>query len=365
MANLQINFDNGEGTLNLDYTGTPGTSTVTPEADCNCGEDRATNISVSVEGGEVSKNVTINQTGVREQFIPADEEEGMMGADGDYFLGIKDNIEVQDMPLECQPYAKIVLTASNIQDTEAIQQMLTAAGGADARIRVKIGNDVEATDIQALFDGNTGALKDCTNMWLDFREFDKEYPQYFLWNNDGIKGLIVPKYPIIPVGAFADLGIDKIYIPDTVTEVGSAALQGNNMTSIVLPESVTKIGDSAFYNCSKLESVNIPSGVKEITNVFSNCAKLKQVKFSEGLTTIGFSCFSGCTKLNNLVIPSTVTSITNTAFQQCLELTDLKYLGGSDPTIGNGVFEDAHITKICVTEAYQGETFGGLPVEVC
>ena len=69
-------------------------------ADCNCGEDRTVNVAVTASS--LSKKVTVNQEGVREQFIPADQEEGMMGADGDYFLGIKAEY-ANNLPDACLP----------------------------------------------------------------------------------------------------------------------------------------------------------------------------------------------------------------------------------------------------------------------
>ena len=99
MANFSSSFDNEEGTLSIEYTGTSGESTATPTADCNCGEDRSTNVRVATVDGSLYEDVYIFQEGVREQFIPADEDEGLIGSEDDYFLTIKDSVE--ELPEEC------------------------------------------------------------------------------------------------------------------------------------------------------------------------------------------------------------------------------------------------------------------------
>ena len=96
-------FDNGEGNLAIKYTGLSGQSTAGVSADCNCGEDRSTTVIVATETDPaVSKDVSITQTGIREQFIPADEETGMMGSDDSLFLTLKDDLSSTDIPKECE-----------------------------------------------------------------------------------------------------------------------------------------------------------------------------------------------------------------------------------------------------------------------
>ena len=101
--NYNSKFDNGEGNLAIKYTGLAGQSAAGVSADCNCGEDRSTTVVVATETDPaVSKDVSITQTGIREQFVPADEETGMMGSDDSLFLTLKDDLASTDIPKECE-----------------------------------------------------------------------------------------------------------------------------------------------------------------------------------------------------------------------------------------------------------------------
>ena len=90
MKEFNSSFNDGTSKLNIQYEGTAGTTEAPVTSDCNCGEDRTVQVTVVTDDGKVSKNVTVNQEGVREQFIPSDQTEGIRGSDGELFLGIKE-----------------------------------------------------------------------------------------------------------------------------------------------------------------------------------------------------------------------------------------------------------------------------------
>lgn len=99
MAVFEANFYDGTGKVYINPNAGSGDATAETTADCNCGEDRTVN--VAVVASSLSKKVAMNQEGVREQFIPADQEEGIMGSEGDYFLGIKAEW-ANNLPAGCQ-----------------------------------------------------------------------------------------------------------------------------------------------------------------------------------------------------------------------------------------------------------------------
>ena len=50
----------------------------------------------------------------------------------------------------------------------------------------------------------------------------------------------------IPSGLFSGTGIEKLVIPEGVTEIGAGAFSGSSLKEVVLPKTLTKIGDSAL-----------------------------------------------------------------------------------------------------------------------
>ena len=180
----------------------------------------------------------------------------------------------------------------------------------------------------------------------------------------GCKSTVIPNTVIsIGNGAFKGAGITGTFsIPNSVTTIGLAAFQSNNISTLEIPASVNDIGQSAFAdsytsvsvapgneayktvnNCiihklldrlesvgknvtsipdgvrvigssvfsnSSISSIEIPSTVKEIGgNAFEYCENLASVTLNEGLTLIGEFAFSNCSALHNLTIPTTVKTI--------------------------------------------------------
>lgn len=102
MNEFKSNFNDGTGEVTIQYEGTAGTTEAPVSADCNCGADRTVKVNIVSEDGKSSKEVTINQEGVREEFIPSDQTEGIKGSDGELFLGIKEKY-ADNAPECCNP----------------------------------------------------------------------------------------------------------------------------------------------------------------------------------------------------------------------------------------------------------------------
>ena len=116
----------------------------------------------------------------------------------------------------------------------------------------------------------------------------------------------------IPSGLFSGTGIEKLAIPEGVTEIGENAFSGSSLKEVVLPRTLTKIGDSAFSG-TQLTRLTLPEGITEIGSSAFSGSSLKEVVLPSTLTQIGSYAFSG-TQLKDITLPTSVTTIGSRAF---------------------------------------------------
>ena len=154
----------------------------------------------------------------------------------------------------------------------------------------------------------------------------------------------------IPSGLFSGTGIEKLVIPEGVTEIGAYAFSGSSLKEVVLPKTLTKIGDSAFSG-TQLTRLTLPEGITEIGSSAFSGSSLKEVVLPSTLTQIGSSAFSG-TQLTNMSVPSSVREIGSYAFNSTpLEVINLPY---GLQVIGSGAFRN---TKLETIEIPEGVTY--------
>ena len=116
----------------------------------------------------------------------------------------------------------------------------------------------------------------------------------------------------IPSGLFSGTGIEKLVIPEGVTEIGADAFSGSSLKEVVLPSTLTNIGDYAFRG-TQLTKLTLPEGVTKIGSYAFSNSSLEEVVLPSTLTQIGSSAFSG-TQLRDITLPTSVTAIGSGAF---------------------------------------------------
>ena len=212
---------------------------------------------------------------------------------------------------------------------------------------------------------------------------------YYILSSYGIckdKEVVIPtKYNNLPVKeigdrAFCDVRITSVFIPDTITKIGSYAfkddafsielkkvyindltawcnieflssysnplcskgnlyLNGACVVNLIIPKDVNVINDNAFYGCYSLTNVVIPDSVTSIgSSAFDDCDSLTSITIPHSVTSIGSSAFEDCDGLTSITIPNSVTSIGSFAFSSCNSLTSI-VIPDSVTSIGSCAFE--------------------------
>ncbi len=143
--------------------------------------------------------------------------------------------------------------------------------------------------------------------------------------------------------------VEKITLPDTVTEIKSKAFYGcfrvkeivlgkglktigaqafadsNFLEEVVMHEGVTEIGGAAFAGCRELLEINLPTTLETIDyRAFENCKRLKEANFYDSLKSIGYRAFSNCEAIKKIVIPESVEFVDQLAFSGCIKLADIE-----------------------------------------
>lgn len=166
------------------------------------------------------------------------------------------------------------------------------------------------------------------------------------------------------IGEYAFYGlnlIDKIFIPNTCTEIGDYAfyecnlkeIDLNNVTSVgkdsfrfnknlefvLFNEELESIGEKAFESCYKLKQIDLSNTkVQEIPYAcFKDCESLLNYKFSESLEVIGEEAFENDGNLKNILLSNNIKTIKDKAFKNCSNV-EFVYLNEKLENIGNEAF---------------------------
>ena len=166
----------------------------------------------------------------------------------------------------------------------------------------------------------TGAMK---NYLMDPEAQTVNYPWWDFHNE--IKKVVVKEgVTTIGANAFAHIGYEKntgkltpwaLTLPDGLKKIGLGACSFSGVDKIVIPDSVTEIGNQSFLACQLAKSVKISKGLTEIPEgAFESCIGLKTLVIPKGVEIIEVFAFSFCDGLESITIPASVKEIGKWAF---------------------------------------------------
>lgn len=166
---------------------------------------------------------------------------------------------------------------------------------------------------------------------------------------------------------FAGTGLEKVYIPDNVITISTAAFMNcPKLTDIEIGNGVTSMGDSVLENCDALVNVIIGKGVVTIGKYsFWDCDGLKEIYIPSNVTTLGAGSFFHCNTLEKAVIGNGVTSLSTSnavwnannwgikdderegCFEGCINLKEIT-LGSGIISIGTDTFAGTQIETLTI-----------------
>lgn len=333
MAEFSSTFDNQEGSIKIPYTGSPGEESTFPVADCNCGDDRSTTVSVSDESSSASVDVSIKQSGYREQFIPSDDDEGIMGSEGDMFLSVRDDVEL--LPVRCTVFNEVTI---DLSDTSGIKALVDSA---EEPVMVKVTNSVPS------------GAEEMAALMQHFKEGGDMY------SNEKKLYLDISGTGVQVVDGKNTEGFYAIAVGD----MAAGAFEGSGLSRLVVTGD-SGVADGAFKSCDSLKTVEIEnSGISIGEGSFEGCTSIYSINLHNA-SSISELAFSGCVSLEDIFLSDGV-SIGRKAFDGCKNLSSVTYFGMDEgESVSQESFDVSGIDIINVAPFYNGDTFGGVPVRL-
>ena len=238
------------------------------------------------------------------------------------------------------PFSGTSLTTVNIGDS--VQRIpANFVSGCSGLTSVTIGNSVISI--------GECAFEDCSG--LTMLNFNAINCQDFKYYNDYERRWHY--YSPFSVSVFSAPSLTTVNIGDSVQRIPAGFVKGcSSLTSVTIPNSVTSIGYYAFYNCSGLTTLNFNA---------INCQDFSSDYYCNypfsgtSLTTVNIgdcvrripACFvRGCSGLTSVSIPNSVTFIGKRAFYDCSDLTSVRCLAVTPPSIDSNSFSDVPSTCI-------------------
>ncbi|MFI3331620.1 MAG: leucine-rich repeat protein [Rikenellaceae bacterium] len=136
-------------------------------------------------------------------------------------------------------------------------------------------------------------------------------------------------------------------IPHGYTAIDKKAFYDSKVTKVYIPNSVVEIGEQAFMFCRGLKTIDLPNSVKTIGSQAFSYSKLESITLPNSVLHIKERAFSPCNQLSYISIPSSVLTIEGGAF--CIDLDAKK----GEPTViinnRNFVYENGMLLNTAKT----------------
>ena len=201
----------------------------------------------------------------------------------------------------------------------------------------------------ALLSADGTTLYACTNDKESYRVPDGVttiYSRAFSGNNN-LKTIDFNQVTNIDTYAFLDAGLTEVYVPATVTTMGTGVFRAPNIESVEFYG--TNLATQTFYGCTQLKKITIGSTVQKIgMNVFNGCSSIETVYY-DAVNATGSRLLQNVTATGvTLTIGPNVQSIYNDFLNDTTTMVDELIIGEGQPfSIGARAFKGcSNITEL-------------------
>lgn len=201
------------------------------------------------------------------------------------------------------------------------------------------------------------AFEDCIKLdYIYIPDTLSEIGSYCFSNCSSLTSICVPKGGsngcIFGTCAFegcSDLKEFKSYHKERVSDDNRCCIDNNNYIvyfapsdyndAYTVPNNIKGICASAFKN-SNIKSISLPNVVDIGANAFSECINLESINNWNKVKNISLSAFQNCKNLQDISLPNNLTTIGIQAFMDCINMTLKESIPDNVTSIGSSAFRN-------------------------
>lgn len=239
-----------------------------------------------------------------------------------------ENLDKMDLSLDVKRYERIFENVVKLTLPETLTRL-------DSTFREAMPRLEEVVSGRMLLEIGEGAMLGMTRL-----------TRFNTWNSASIKS--------IETNAFIGCSkLDDLYIPNSITQIGSSAFEGCGLRGVILDPLDCELKSNAFAKCTRLRRLQIAGGgiVKLGYGVFQQCISLKSVLMDNCVCyKFPAKTFSGCSQLTELRLPVSLTSVGSYFIEDC-DIGNLTFVDLKD--IGVDAFRNATIRDLDLGESLE------------
>ena len=212
---------------------------------------------------------------------------------------------------------------------------------------------------------------------LSLPESVTEYGDYIFYGCENLSYVELPgNMKETPEGIFWNCtSLKRISLPQGLTKIGNASFYGSGLERITLPDTVTEIDDWAFAWLTNMKTIDIPDSVETIGfSAYIYAAGVETIRLGAGVTSVGKDAFHtwnvdlGEAPVMQVQTEAAATALRRSGYGQEILLDGVPYTGYNGVSFTDGTFSYMPIsdTEVQVVgfNDQTGETEITMPAEV-